>query len=332
MHVTAYDIALLVELLLRRDAVAAHEHCLDLLHRGIPVTTLITDLIAPAEERVGELWYRNEVSVADEHIATAIAERLLGSLTSIRRPDHERPHVAVACAEGEWHDFAARLVGEALRAQGLHISLLGPSMPARALKTFLERERPDVLAVSCTTALSLDGVISFVHVAHDAGIPVLAGGRAIPSPRRAHTLGADLWAADPAGALELLRHDLPDQLIDPTADTGSAMAVGVDRARWVEQALQALAVLFPGLGSYTPDQIDRTREDFDSIISFLQAATLVGDDELFLEFISWLTSLLEARGVPPVAMALSLRALREAPVASTAVSHVLAGAEVAVGL
>lgn len=330
MPVTAFDVALLVEHLLRRDAVAARDLCLDLLDRGIPVTTVFADLIGSAQEHVGELWHRNEVSVADEHIATAIAEQLLATLTSMRPPDRERPHVAIGCAEGEWHTFAARLVGEALRAEGLHVSFLGPSMPARHLKAFIEQAHPDVLAVSCSTALSLDGVVSYVHVAHDAGVPVLAGGRAISTARRARTLGADLWAVEPAGAVELLLQDLPEDLIDPTADTGGAMAVGLDRTRWVEQALTALAALYPGIASYTPDQVDRTREDFDHIISFVQAATLVADDELFFEFVLWLTTLLDARGVPAVAIALSLRALREASSANAAVSQLLTSAEVAV--
>lgn len=331
MSVTAFDVALLVEHLLRRDAVAARELCVDLFGRGIPIATVFAELIGPAQVHIGELWHRNEVSVADEHIATAIAEQLLATLTPMRPPGRERPHVALGCAEGEWHSFAARLVGEALRAEGLHISFLGPSMPARQLKAFIEQVHPDVVAVSCSTALSLDGVVSYVHVAHDAGVPVLAGGRAVSTVRRARTLGADLWAAQPSGAVDLLLQDLPEDLIDPTADTGGAMAIGLDRTRWVEQALTSLAALYPGIASYTPDQLDRTREDFDHIISFVQAATLVDDDELFFEFILWLTTLLDARGVPPVAIALSLRALREASSASAAVSQMLASAEVAVG-
>lgn len=302
----------LVDRLVARDVVGATTLALDLVDDGTAPARILVDVVGPAQEEIGERWHRNELSVADEHAATAIAEEVVGSLTALRHPRPAGPHVALAGAEGEWHVLPARLLTESLRAEGVHVSFLGPSMPARHLRSFIEAARPDVLAVSCTTPLSLDGVVAFVQVAHDAGIPVLAGGRAIPTERRARTLGADLWAPDAAGAARALREDLPTRLVEPTADTGGAMALGLDSTRWVERSMAALAESFPPLANYDGEQIDRTREDLRHIISFVQAATLVRDDGLFHEFVLWLCDLLEARGVPRVAIALSLEALRRA--------------------
>jgi len=324
-HITEF-----ADYLIGRDAMAAATLALDLMDSGVPVGRLLTDLVGAAQEEVGERWHRNEITVADEHAATAVADQVTATLTAIRHPNPDGPHVVLACAEGEWHVLPARLLAEALRTQGLQVSFLGPSMPARQLRSFLESHRPDVLAVSCSTALSLDGVISFVHVAHDAGIPVLAGGRAIPTERRARMLGADLWAADATEAAHLLRQPLPRRLIDPAADTGGAMALGLDAARWVERAMSALAATFPGLANYSPEQLDRTREDFGYIISFIQAATLVRDDGLFHEFTFWLRQLLEVRGVPSVALVLSLRALSDSREGDEAVIRLLADASGAV--
>jgi methanogenic corrinoid protein MtbC1 len=305
-------VASLVDLLVARDGIGATALALDLVDGGTAPAGILVDVLGPAQEEIGERWHRNELTVADEHAATAIAEQVVGSLTSFRHPHPEGPHIALAGAEGEWHVLPPRLLAESLRADGFHVSFLGPSMPARHLRSFIDTARPDVLAVSCTTPLSLDGVVAFVQVAHDAGIPVLAGGRAIPTERRARALGADLWAPDAAGAGRLLREGLPQRLAEPSADTGGAMALGIDATRWVERSMVALAESFPPMADYDGEQIDRTREDLRHIISFVQAATLVHDDGLFHEFVLWLRDLLEARGVPRVALALSLEALARA--------------------
>lgn len=302
----------LADHLVARDAPSALALALRLQDEGAPVGRILTELVGPAQEEVGKRWQRNEITVADEHAATAVADQVAATVTVIRRPDVSGPRVVLACAEGEWHVLPARLLAEALRAEGLDVSFLGPSMPARQLKAFLRADPPDVLAVSCSTALTLDGVVAFVHVAHDLGVPVLVGGRAIPSERTARVLGADLWAPDAAGAARLLRQPLPAVLADPTADTGGALALGIDRAEWVEDAMAGLAAAYPALARYGPDQLDRTREDLGDIISFIQAATLARDHALFHDFVAWLRELLEARGVPPVALSLSLRALRDA--------------------
>lgn len=326
MTLSAAHVTTLASHLLARDAVAASALALDLLDAGVSVPRLLVELVGPAQELVGERWQRNEVTVADEHVASAIAEQLIATLTAIRHPEPGGPHVVVACAEGEWHVLPARLLVEGLRAEGFHISFLGPSMPARQLQQFIAQVRPDLVAVSCSTALSLDGVVGFVHVAHDAGIPVLAGGRAVPTEQRARTLGADLWAADLAGAAQQLRADLPRQLLDPTADVGGAMAVGLDAGRWVERAMEALGAAFPGLAAYDAEQLDRTREDFGYIISFIQAATLVREPALFHEFIAWLRELLQRRGVPAAAVTLSLRALQDTRPDDVEVGRLLADA------
>lgn len=190
--VTPEHVAAMADHLFARDLVGAKVLALQLLGLGIEIGALLTHLIAPAQAVVGERWHRNEASVADEHGATAVADALVTVLTAVPPRSPRGPHVVVACAEGEWHLLAARLVAETLRDGRYDVTFLGPSMPAAHLGRFLEATTPDVLAVSCSTALAFEGVASFVIVAHGLGVPVLAGGRALgPDDHRATLLGAD---------------------------------------------------------------------------------------------------------------------------------------------
>jgi hypothetical protein len=216
----------------------------------------------------------------------------------------------VACAEGEWHLLAARVVAETLRNDRYDVTFLGPSMPAAHLGRFLEATTPDVLAVSCSTALALEGLASYVNVAHGLGVPVLAGGRALGADdHRASLLGADWWAPDALAAVDVLRRPPRRRLPEPTADAGGAMELALRIPALVEAAMDELGRRFPPLAAYTREQLDRTREDLGYLLEFAQAAILMREDDLFGEFLTWLTTLLGPRGVPVEAVRIAIEVL-----------------------
>ena len=309
MTVTAAHAAAFLEHLLARDLAAATELAVGLADEGTTVADIALHLIAPAQAEIGERWHRDELGVADEHAASAVSDAVLSVVASTARPADGR-RVEVVCVQGEWHLLPARLLVEVLRADGCHVTFLGGSTPATHLARTLERSEPDVVALSCSTPLALDGVIGAVHVAHDLGIPVLAGGRALGrDERRARVLGADLWAPDGAAAAELLRLPPVGPTNAPTADTGTALELALRRDGLVEAAMTALERRFPPLVHYSAHQLARTREDFGFILQFAEAAILTRDRRVFDEFITWLDALLAARGLPPAVLGVSIEVL-----------------------
>lgn len=50
------------------------------LKEGLTIAGVHTRVITPAMHQIGELWARNAISVADEHLATAIAHRVIAAL------------------------------------------------------------------------------------------------------------------------------------------------------------------------------------------------------------------------------------------------------------
>src|SRR5262249_8138487 len=64
------------------------------------VRFLYEEIVQPALEQVGELWFANRISAAEEHIATATAESAVCALYP-RFPWPPRgPRALIACAEG----------------------------------------------------------------------------------------------------------------------------------------------------------------------------------------------------------------------------------------
>ncbi len=61
------------------DEYGAVEVVTDLLDDGVPPQRIMVDLIGHTQSRVGELWAANEWTIAREHAATAISERVVAA-------------------------------------------------------------------------------------------------------------------------------------------------------------------------------------------------------------------------------------------------------------
>jgi methanogenic corrinoid protein MtbC1 len=295
----------------RRQAVRI---ALDLLDNRVTREQIVVDLLAVAQREVGERWYRNELTAADEHLATGVAAAALDALTSETGPLAREGLTVITCAEGDWHSLAAQMIGESLREHGIGVAVLGASTPADVVAEFLARSGADSLAVSCSLPIFFPGAVRLIDAAHRQGIPVIAGGRAFgKDARRAGRLGADAWALNADDAAVVLtgwRLEPPAISREPTTldPAGTRLAAAADALG--SAALDGLSALFPAMAGYDDRQLARTREDLVSSSRFLAAAMLAGDLEVFAEFLSWLKELLHHRGVPPQALITGLEALR----------------------
>jgi methanogenic corrinoid protein MtbC1 len=274
------------------DPRGASDVVLQLLDDGTPLEQITTEILTPAQVRVGELWESGKWSVADEHVATSITERALAMLTyaaTPRRDAHNR-HVAVACAEGEWHSLPARMAAAVVGASGdARVTMLGPSIAVDQLHHRLSAGDIDVLALSCTLPTNLIGAARCIAAAHDLGVPVVAGGRAFgPDAHRARALGADSWATD---ATVLLGH-LPE-LVGRSSDISpEVLALDLVDESLISVAYDRMVGAFPSLGDMSPYQQARTREDLRWMARFTAAALLTDDVRIIRDLLSWLCGLL----------------------------------------
>jgi diguanylate cyclase (GGDEF)-like protein len=302
-----------------RDAIlgnrgAAVRLTLDLFDRRVSRERIVVDLLAAAQREVGHRWYCNELTPADEHLASGVTAAALDMLMGETSPPADGGLTVVTCAEGDFHALAAQMFGELLREHGRGVTVLGASAPADAVAEYLVRSGADSLAVSCSVPIFFPGALRLIDAAHRQGIPVIAGGLAFGiGRRRAERLGADAWALTAAEAAVILsgwKSEPPSvsrapMLADPVALCLSAQADALGGA-----AFDGLTARFPGMADYDERQIARAREDLVFIVRFLAAALLVADHEIFGDFLDWLRNLLVRRGVPPQALIAGLEALR----------------------
>ncbi|MBE1583180.1 B12-binding domain-containing protein [Nonomuraea angiospora] len=307
------------------DEYAAADAALAALDAGMPMETLLLDVVAAVQSRVGREWAAGRITVAQEHTATAVNERVLATLAhqpSARRgPEPGRGRITVACVHGEWHAFPARLLAEVLRLRGWHVDYLGAQVPAPHLVAHLHRTNPDAVALSGSLAPRLPAAHAAITSCQAVGTPVLAGGAAFgPDGRYARLLGADAWAPDACAAADLLAGgppprrpatgrpaDAPPHLAGPeyAALTGSAP----DLVRGVaEELARRVPELAP---AYAESRLGHPVEDVASIVDYLRAALYVDDPELFSSFMGWMAEVLTARGIPAHVLLPVLDALAE---------------------
>ncbi|HEY5876826.1 MAG TPA: cobalamin-dependent protein [Ilumatobacteraceae bacterium] len=295
----------------RRPAIRV---ALDLFDSGVPEEQVVVGLLAAAQREVGERWHRNELTVADEHIATGVAAAALDALMNESDPSGREGHTVVACAEGDWHALAAEMFGESLRSHGVTVTVLGASTPAELVAEFITRRDGESLAISCSVPIYFPGVVRLVDAAHQLGCPVIVGGRAFGNDsRRAERLGADAWARTAEDAAVIVsgwRAEPPAVTHEATPLDPVALRLSTDSRQLGLSALDGLAARFPPMLDYSERQMARTREDLVFIVQFLAATMLVSDDSVFTEFLDWLQDLLVSRGVPPTALISGLEALR----------------------
>ncbi|WP_433393357.1 cobalamin B12-binding domain-containing protein [Micromonospora sp. KLBMP9576] len=303
------------------DEYAATEVATGLLAAGVPAERVLLDLVAPAQAEVGERWARNEWSVAQEHAATHISERVVAAVASYVNPRPTRGRIVVACMDGEWHALPPRLVAEVLRLRGWQVTFLGASVPAAHLVSYLHRHDAHAVALACALPVRLPHAHRMIEACRRVDVPVVVGGRGFGADGRwARLLGA-AWAPDAPSAAALVADEralrrVPPAELSHLADDEYASLLK-RRGELIDGALAELRERAPGTRDYTPSQLDSTISDLGYIVDFLAAALYVDDMSLFTEFVGWLVEILTSRGVPAPAVAVTLghygRVLRDFP-------------------
>lgn len=176
---------------------------------GMKTPELCQRVIAPAMHEIGRLWEQGALTVADEHLATALTHRVLAAL---RPPPPAEPdpvakpqpqgRVMLAAVEGEQHALGLRMAADILEDAGFHTIYLGADVPTAALLQAVSALAPDRLVLSATMpelAPRLAEVSDFLREGHPQ-VELLVGGRAAASGGVEGTLVEDLEALSSVAA------------------------------------------------------------------------------------------------------------------------------------
>ncbi len=148
------------------------------------VEALYGRVIAPAMWRIGCLWEEGAITVADEHLATALTHRVMASVygASFGRASSRPGRILLAAVEGQRHALGLRMAADVLELGGYEVNYLGGDVPLDALLDAVDSRGPDLVGLSSTLAFdvsSLEVAVSRLGQAF-AEMPILLGGQGIP--------------------------------------------------------------------------------------------------------------------------------------------------------
>lgn len=163
----------------RRSALAVAREC---IAEGMEVPAVYHEVLTPAQYEIGRLWQGSEISVATEHVATAITQYVVSQIYPLLDvPEPTRGHAVVTGVEGELHQIGAHMVADLLEHDGWAVRFLGSHLPAPDVIDIVAEEQTSLLLISATVLTSLPAVAELVGRARDrfgSDLEILMGGRA----------------------------------------------------------------------------------------------------------------------------------------------------------
>lgn len=137
------------------DETRVRELFADLVDGGVTLAEVCDHVLVPALTGIGEGWARGELSVAEEHRASAICGRALARWSPA--PPGRHRGVAVVCSPtAEGHELPGLMATVVLREQHWRVHHLGVGVPVDAVERLVEVERPDLVVVSVTWSEAVD--------------------------------------------------------------------------------------------------------------------------------------------------------------------------------
>ena len=178
---------------------------------GLDLAGIYLGIFQPALREIGCLWQNNELTVAEEHLATAITQAAMARAYDRAftwRTEGSRTLIA-ACADVERHEVGLRMLCDLLDLEGWHTTYLGSTVPVESLAAMVRRLRPDVVALSVALSPHLPRLRAMIDAVRnalgDARRLIIVGGRPfLDDPSLAQRLGADLTAQNAVDAVRLL--------------------------------------------------------------------------------------------------------------------------------
>ena len=174
---------------------------------GVPA--FLDQVVTPLLKAIGHGWTTRSVSVAQEHMATAIIRRLLGWLLGMYQAGTDAPRIVVATPPGEVHEMGALMMAVSAAAEGWRVTYLGPDLPVADLQAAARQTGARAVGLSFVHRADLPTAAALLREAR-AGLPpgvslVLGGAAAGGLRAEAAEIGAEVIESLPEARAALQR-------------------------------------------------------------------------------------------------------------------------------
>ena len=168
-------------------------------------------ILQAAMFNIGVMWEKAEITIAQEHLASTIVNRLMAQVALDISPGNQHMGSAVvSTSPNEYHQLGALMVADVLDFDGWEVHFVGADVPHEELIAFVKDKAPDFFALSVTIPFNLARAQAIIEALRAdpamQSMKIMVGGRAfIDNPTIWYQIGADGYAANIIEARELGR-------------------------------------------------------------------------------------------------------------------------------
>jgi 5-methyltetrahydrofolate--homocysteine methyltransferase len=172
------------------------------LDQKIAANDILNKGLIKGLETVGKLFERQEIFVPELLMAGMAMQNALTILKPILQKGDIPPiaKLVIGTVEGDVHDIGKNIVSMIFAGSGFQVTDLGIDVSAQKFVDTVEKEKPDVLALSCLytpTRLAMKDVLRLLKEKNLRNqVKVIIGGAPIDQSY-ADMIGADGYAPDP---------------------------------------------------------------------------------------------------------------------------------------
>ena len=141
------------------------------------VDVFLDSLLKPVLYDIGQRWADGQIDIVTEHVASNAANsliRIIRDRTAVRRG---KLSIVLCVPSGEKHHMGCDVLETYLACRGFVVYNLGYETPTDEVLAFVDKRRPDAVAVSAAGEYSLPPAKKLAdRIADEYGVPVILGG------------------------------------------------------------------------------------------------------------------------------------------------------------
>jgi methanogenic corrinoid protein MtbC1 len=166
----------------------------------------VHEVLVPTLRELGREWHLNRLSIAEEHFATAVTQKLLARVLAqnpLAEPNGKT--VLLTAVAGNCHGFGIQIIAAEFELDGWRTLHLGTDMPAEDIADMAKQFEVDLVGIGATLDTQRQAVQACVQALRAARPEqkILVGGQAFSDAKEAWKLcGADAFASSAREAVQ----------------------------------------------------------------------------------------------------------------------------------
>ncbi|NNE68516.1 MAG: helix-turn-helix domain-containing protein [Pyrinomonadaceae bacterium] len=126
---------------------------------GESLASIFDNVLAVELGRIGSLWVKGKISVAEEHLASRCTQYGLFKLRGVLTAPEQKQKLAICCGiEGDHHGIATDLSRMIFESEGWSVINFGPNTPLYSLMSGIENNDPKMICISASMILDVERV------------------------------------------------------------------------------------------------------------------------------------------------------------------------------